>query len=186
VTVVVGLVEHGRVWMASDSFAFDGHQVLRPNPHKVRRLPIDAGQAVIFGTCGAVSLAQTALYRLKIDAAPDPADDDDCDEWAYNIAAALAGLARDTNTTTDKDAMDGAALFAWRHRLWHVTDHCALPVAGFTAIGSGCEVALGALDVLHDLSDQDPESKVRRAVEAACRWEGGCGLPVAVVTTDGP
>jgi ATP-dependent protease HslVU (ClpYQ) peptidase subunit len=189
VTAIAALIEGDQVWVGADSATYDGQNVLRYHPVKVAQVVFgNKGERLLIATTGSASLAQVAQHRLKVDAAPDPADTDDCNEWAFNVAAALAEAARDAHIVNkDSGGMDGAALLAWRHHLWHVTDHCALPVGApspYVTVGSGAEIALGALDVLAD-QDLPPAEKVVRAILAACRWEGGCVPPVHIAVTDG-
>lgn len=183
-TVVAALIADRRVWMGADTMAYDGANVARPNPHKVRSITFgdDGRERLVFGTCGAVALGQIALHRLTVGRTPDPTDDEDCDAWAHDLATQLTNIAR-TRGGPNCEGMDGSGLFAWRNRLWHVTDNCALPVERFSTIGSGGEVALGALDVLAE-SEAAPSFIVGRAIEAACRWEGGCRAPFVLAVTD--
>jgi ATP-dependent protease HslVU (ClpYQ) peptidase subunit len=60
----------------------------------------------------------------------------------------------------------------------HVTEY-----SSYWAIGAGGAVALGALHALHALyalyeRHQDPSAIATAAVEAACEFAEGCGLPV--------
>lgn len=56
-------------------------------------------------------------------------------------------------------------------------------IATFWASGSGADIALGALHVLYEQFD-DAEEIARRAVEAACKFDDSCGLPVESYSVD--
>jgi ATP-dependent protease HslVU (ClpYQ) peptidase subunit len=183
VTIIVGLVTERRVVLASDGMSPDGSGTVFSNPHKVREVAIAEGETVVVGTTGRTALGSLFAYRVKVDGVPDPGDVDGADEWAHTIAEAITGLAKD-NGLTDKDGdMDGAALLAWRTHLWDISDNLALRIDRFAALGAGADVALGALDVLHDDAHVNPDHAVRRAVTAACRWHAACRPPVTVLST---
>jgi ATP-dependent protease HslVU (ClpYQ) peptidase subunit len=184
VTVVAALVADGRVWMAADSLAIDGQAMTFPSPHKAHRLDIAHGtDHVIVGAAGRAAVGHAIRHRLKIDAGPDPLDDDDANAWAYSIAEAFTELCLERKLVNDDGGVDGEMLLGWRGRLWDVSDHLALPLPTFGGIGSGAAVARGALDVLADQVNVTPDWAVTRAAEAACRHNAQCRPPITVVCT---
>jgi|GEM_PF-4154872 len=182
-TVIAALIAKDRVWMAGDTGSFDGNGTLWPNPHKVFETRV-AGEPVVIGTSGVSSLGATIRYDLSIDAVPGP---DDADLWAHTVAQAITEMAYERKITRkDSSSIDGTVLFAWRDRLWLISDYLALPVESFAAIGSGNELALGAMEVTwHEgMSEDSAKWVVTRAAQAACRWEESCREPVVVCCTE--
>ena len=183
-TVIAALRTADRVWMAGDTGSFDGFGTLWPNPHKVFATTM-AGEAVVVGTSGRSALGAMIRYDLTIDTVPGP---DDADAWAHAVAEAITEMAyhRKITRKDDSSSIDGTALFAWRDRLWAISDRLALPIEDFAAIGSGNEVALGAMEVTwHEgMSEDSAKWVVTRAAQAACRWEESCREPVVVCCTE--
>lgn len=188
-TVIAGLVEDDAVWMAADSATYDGRSVLRPEVNKISRIPFGDGEELLVGFAGHCGLAQAIVHRLQVDGPPRNPSVDDVDHWAWGIAEQVYALAKEHGLLHKEDGgLDGAGLMAWRHHLWHVSTHCALPIEKFTAVGSGAEMAIGAMDALVDswAYRHDPTRIVGAAVAAACRWEGNCQEPIQVTTTHQP
>lgn len=183
-TVVAALRDAGRVVLAADSCTVDGGDIRFPNTRKLFDLPAGTDRVVI-GCAGRASYNLVLRHGLKIEASP--IDDEDPDAWAAAIAQAAWEIA-DASKIVDKDGeIDGVALLAWRNRLWLMGgDQTLIPCDRPVTIGSGGQVALGALDVLTDSSytlGLDAETIAGRAVAAACAHHATCGGPIQVLAT---
>ena len=181
VTVIAGLVTGPDVLMLCDDHAVDGGGRLWPNSRKITRVPVgNAGATALIGTCGHSGLSTlTRAGGIKLDAAPDPRDAASCNDWADAVGRALTDMAVDARPplTDDGGHVWGQAMLAHAGRLWGISEHGAWPVDRFCAIGSGGDLALGALDALLPLVDGgsvDARDALEAAGAAAVRWNEGC------------
>lgn len=189
VTVIAAVADGTRVWMAADSQATDGHGRIwarAASQTKLVRLAVGADTGLM--ACeGAGELESIARHRMKLDHAPDPTDDADCNAWAGAVAESFAELAveRVPPVTTADGAIDGRALLGHAGRLWLLAGSAALRIAStFTAIGAGGDYALGALHALDAAGRlHDPVQALRIAVETAIVYDDSCGGPVVVDQT---
>lgn len=145
-TVIAACVdaEAGRVHMAADSIATDHNGTTMD----VAKLWSPAA-GVVLGVAGSSMALPLVRRHVRID---PPADDDDLDEWAQDFAEAVTRELCARGCTVNGDVHDfyGVILLAWRSHLWEVQSNVAIPVTrGYHAIGSGDEVAFGALWALH-------------------------------------
>lgn len=180
-TVIAGIVLSDRagVLMAADSASTFTGQLVADDSRKIVRKRIGrTGGELLLGTAGRHSLGHLAAHDLCVDDSPDPGDDADCDAWAFRVACALTDLAVSARPpiTTEDGSVDGAGLLAHAGRLWIVGELLAMPVRGYAAIGSGGNLALGALHVLDQrgLLMTDPSRAIAEAVAAAVRYDTGC------------
>lgn len=180
-TVLVGIVDSGRVLLGADTWAVDGDGVIWVNPKKINALNV-AGERVLFATAGRTAIGAAIRYGLTIEALPEDTDDA-ADEWAQAIAEAFSELARERKLVDKDEEVDGAGFLAWRSHLWEISDALALRIQSFAAVGSGAQVARGALDVL--LGEGVPASTAAfRACEVACRHITNCGGDLHLSMTD--
>lgn len=129
---------------------------------------------------------------MTVDEAADAAAgyEERLDSWALEVAERVGHLALDRGMCGDDAAggdpsrvpqIDGG-LLAWDGRLWAFGPWQAFRCArGYETIGSGADVATGALWVQLEQGRQaDPADVARLAVEAACVHDYGCAPPVDV------
>jgi len=170
-----------RVLMACDTGATDGFgRVWADQPKILRKTLGTTGQHALLGIAGKRALYGLARHNLSIDGAPNPDSLEDLDEWAHRIAQAWTELAVEAKppATNDNGHLDGDAILGHAGRLWHLTEGLADRItSGYTAIGSGGDLALGALHVLsNDL--EDAEQVLYLACAAACAYDDGCHMPL--------
>ena len=150
----------------------------------------DAGQLVLAGAGSARLTTLVDQYK------PPPRDDDD---WlSYLIADVTEGLRAHTydypETRDDErhNYLGGYWLGLLDHHVFMIGGDfsVSMPSSGWWAIGSGAELALGALHVLHELNGShvtayNVESIVRHAHAAAGALDQGVGELCTVVTFGG-
>lgn len=171
--------------MASDIAVTNGHTFYTTGG---KLLEFHVGdERVLLGGAGNASVLTAVQYGLSIEAVPANADFwSDADEWANEVARGVTKLLHEAEpsitTSADNDnagGIDGIFLLAWRHHIWLLFTHGAMRSAdGFAAIGSGAEVAIGALATLDmNLSGTVvPRTAVKVAVELASRYAHGCRI----------
>lgn len=178
-TTVAAVARAGWVWMAADSCNNVHDRPIVGSAQKITRKVID-GRPVLFGVCGAGALAQLTARRLQLPHLPTFADwqtDAPLQAWAHDAASAVTDMARGHGITRDSGVIDGTLLMGFAGRLWTITDHQAIPQPdGIAAIGSGDELAIGALHALID--EVDAAWAVRRALEIACAHDRYSDRPI--------
>lgn len=181
-TTIAALVDDGVVYMAADTQNVVYDRPIPDAAQKIHRLTTASRDEVLIGVCGDGALMVLIRSALHIDATPT--GDDDPLPWADSIARALTDLALDAGVRNEDGRMDGTALLGWDGELWALTHHQAIPFSdGWAALGSGSDFAIGALAVLHGVSDH-PANKVYRAVCIACDHDKHSGQPIQYMQLD--
>ena len=178
-TVIAAMVHDGRVWMAADSQATDVNGIRWPGIPKVNRLAFDDGGFALVATAGVAQLRQMfAQGIITVTRGPQEGGEE---RWAYGIACAYTEAcaeSRPSLITEEGKAIVGDCLFAHRGRLWALDAHSAIAVERYAAIGSGAELALGALYFLYPQVRRGvltAGEAVREAAAAAVAWSTTCG-----------
>lgn len=183
-TVIAAVARDGRVVMGADRQTnCENHAV--HGARKIRRIPVgDTGGYVLLAAAGNGAMPNLLAQHLKVEQTPGPDDDTPAvQDWADVIASAatevLAGTEPAMLTGGNHDeprSMDGALLLALRGRLFYLFTHQTAYVPdGVAALGSGADVALGAMHVALDRGDA-PDAAVTSAVALACRFSPYCGV----------
>lgn len=167
------------VWMAADAGGYSDGGTRSDGSGKVMRLNTADGRPLLLGFAGLAAVKHLVRRRLKVEAAP--AANQPLDDWADRLAEQIAELAVDAKPPLlgQDGFVDASGLLAFRGQIWEVNQQEAAPVSsGYTAIGSGAQVALGYLMATRDSRSGEfiggAELAVSEAVEAACRWNTGC------------
>jgi hypothetical protein len=194
VTTIAALVHDRTVWMAADTASVSGvdRRWYHTRPKIARLRTAAPGPAeLLLGTCGPSSLNAFVHHHLKV-GAPDPGDDDDCDRWAQSIGEAIADWAAETKPSVldHTGQLDGGGVLGYAGRLWAVFAHHADRIPdGVLAVGSGGDLALGALAALQPhvrAGAVDPHEAVVDAVRIAARWDAGTAAGEVHVAVLGP
>lgn len=174
-TVVAAISHAGRIVMAADTATnYSGTYV--DGAIKIRNLQV-GDQPALIAASGNGAILSIVERHLKLDHAPDPVDTGDVQKWADATATAISELcAGQTPPLLEENRIDGAFLLGWAGHLIYLFTHQAVLVPdGIAALGSGCDVSLGAMHVAmkHDTA---PDVAVVDAVHLACRFSEGCGV----------
>ncbi len=162
-TCIVGLVDHGTVYMGCDSAGTNnqGDQMIRTN-HKLFRVG-----AFLMGCSGSPRMSQLVQYRFQ-----PPAPDAGEDVMHYLVCGFIDALRTCLTdgghawNNTGHESNDGNLLIGYRGHLYHVQSDYQVGerVNGFDAIGSGMAPALGALFATAGV---EPRERIRLALMAA-------------------
>lgn len=183
-TVVAALAYADRVVMAADRLTNYGGTGVYMSDNKIRRIATrSTGEHVLFAASGHGAMLAVIGRHLKIESMPiDSEDEDDVQDWADAIANAITELMADQTPPIlhgndgDETTINGALLLGWRGHLFYLFTHHAVRVHdGIAALGSGADVALGALHASTALEAEALEA-VDLAVRLACRLMDGCGI----------
>jgi len=173
VTCVVGLEDDDRVWLGADSLGVAGYaKTIRRDPKIFRRGPY------LIAFAGSYRVGQ--LLRWKIDrTGPEPGTDL-AEFMATNFIDDVHLVLRKGGVTLRSGQLDGVSFMVGLYGRLFVVDcdfQIGEPVCGYDAIGSGADIAIGAIHVLPNL---EPQVRVRRALEAAAAHNAGVQAPFLI------
>lgn len=175
-TCIAGLAQGGHVYIGGDSATFNGQTVFIGAGGKVFRR-----DEFIIGSAGARRMNDLVRFSLEL---PPPEAETDLDVYMTTVFATAVrdALRKGGNLEVDAslhEMADGMMLVGVRGSLYIIdSDFAAVRVIdGIAAVGSGMDVALGALHVTEDLP---PEKRIQRALEAAERWTDGVRAPFTI------
>ncbi len=185
-SVVVGVRKRDQLVMAADtltSAAGIAHRgAERPDFSKIVQLPRGGYMASVGST------THIAVLRSLVRNHASKLDFTSVDN-TFEALLALQPVLRETyfvradeSEHQEYDSNQLVLLIASPHGLFHTHSYREVHEYGrFFAIGSGDELALGAMHALYDRMD-DPEAIAYAAVEAACHWTTSCGVPIETRT----
>lgn len=177
-TTILAVATEAGVLMAADSMTNVYDRPIPGAVKKIRRIKVGTGEA-LFAVCGVGGLAAAADH-LDIDTEPDLGDEDAVQSWANEIAASVQLWAAQVGLVNE-GRMDGSILFAWRDRLWTISEVQAIPHPDRrAALGSGEGPALGAFDALVDVAGLKPHDAVYHAMRIAIDRDRNSGDPIQI------
>lgn len=163
--------------MGGDSAATDTYldQTIRAEP-KVFRVG-----SFVYGVSGSVRLSQLLRFAFK------PSVQVGKDDHGYLVTQwvdELRQVLKDKGHAMkhwETEAIGGSFLVGYRGGLYEVHSDYQVgrPKAGFAAVGSGGQVALGALFAS---TDKPPKERIRTALQAAARFNAGVRPPFVILT----
>lgn len=163
-TCIVGIEQDGVVIIGGDSAGSDGYSKTIRADEKV----FSTGH-IIFGFCGSFRVGQLLRYSLAIPRLPEKKEE--LDRWMAtdfidSVRQTLVdgGAAFQKNKT---EAIPSQFLVGVNGRLYCVEEdyQIAKTVAGYQAIGSGADLAHGALHITQNL--KNPKRRIIGALQAA-------------------
>ncbi|WFB05832.1 hypothetical protein LRS74_01440 [Streptomyces sp. LX-29] len=175
-TVIVGLVHHGRVHLGGDSAGVAGLSIaVRRDPKIFRNGPYAMGFTTSF------RMGQLLHHAFK---APKPKGD--LDRFMTTVFVDRLRTCLKAGGWSRKDSEQeqaGTFLVGIHGRLFAVYDdyQIAEPADGYTAVGCGGELALGALHATAGLGLK-PRERLARALAAAGHHSAGVCGPFSYVT----
>jgi ATP-dependent protease HslVU (ClpYQ) peptidase subunit len=160
-SVVVGLIDNGEIYMAADSAcgSLDGSWVREDATPKVWR----DGRFLI-GVVGKCRVSDLIINSIEPEGFRTEYD------WADAIREALrrGGALKVQNGI---ETMEAEVLIGCERQLFHIVSNFGIfaPKSNYHAIGAGAPYALGALHVMQG-EDWIPGTKIHMAVEAAAAF----------------
>lgn len=187
-TVIVAVKHYdGTVYMGADSLAIvEGRKAFLAQPKITRIGPM------LLGFAGNAKSLSTVFYETKEDIFSDFGEytklNKDISQWIHErlIPVLRKGLLDKGFMGVDKPheaqlliALDGS-IFSIHGELEYVEYN-----AGYAAIGSGRDLALGALYYMSKYSPAlHPLTKIREAIEAASKFDYGVGGDIRTLSTE--
>lgn len=170
-TCVVGLVHGDRVYVGVDSAAISGWTRRATNLRKVfRRGPFLIGYTTSF--------RMGQLLEHQLDVPPQAERQSDMEFMVSVFVEAARRLLKERGFAKIEGNTEsgGQFLVGYRGNLYSIESDFQVGEMsdGFDAIGSGAEVALGAMMAL---SGEKPSARIRRALEIASHFNMGVSAP---------
>ncbi len=182
-TVIAGIVHEGRVWIGADSAGSTAYTITARADSKL----FAVGPA-LFGCTGSYRGSQVARYAFKPPALPEGMDPHEymCTLFVEGLREAWR-TAGHVDKTNEVESVGTSMLVGMHGRLWQIASDMQVgeSMDPWNAIGSGGELALGSLHATaHVVGLRDnPEARVRLALQAACHHSPSCGGPLALAST---
>ncbi len=177
-TCIVGIQTAGRVILGGDSAGLSGWVRTHRADPKVSRIG-----AYLIGFTTSFRMGQIIRYADL----PKPLDreGDDLDRFIITefVDAVRAVLKTAGFATKDKEVETGGTfLIGVSGRLYKISDDYQVGWShdGYEACGVGWEIAYGALHATRGLK---PETRIRRALDAAAHHSGGVHPPFTILTS---
>ena len=174
-TCIVGLVEKGKVYIGGDSAGVDGRYALQVRADK----KVFRNGDFIMGFTSSFRMGQLLAHSLK-----PPRYHPNDDVYAYMVTDfvdAVRKCLKDGGYAEKHNEAEqgGTFLVGYAGRMFSIEGDYQVgeTVDGFNACGCGDLIALGALAVT---VGQEPEKRIRDALEAAERHSGGVRGPFHV------
>lgn len=183
-TVIAGLTDGKTTWLGADSAACDSTGLNWPANDKLLRIKVEdfGGAQALLAFSGNGRLKGLMRDRLVLPT-PRPADPNG---WAREAARAIQELTLDARPpiVCEDDTFDGLALLGFQGGLWRIAGDTAIPIERSAAIGSGGDIAHGALRAM-DLDGPHLPSRriVENALTIACEDQSDCSLPIDIDST---
>lgn len=177
-TCIAGVVKDGHVWIGGDSAGVGGYSLTVRADKKVFR-----NGDFIFGFTSSFRMGQLLRYSFS---PPRRHPDDDVDQYMATtfVNAVRACLAKGGYARNDSgEESGGTFLVGYAGRLFMIADDYQVgeSVDGYSAVGCGADLALGALFATPP--EMPPEHRIQIALEASERFSAGVRAPFHVIST---
>lgn len=175
-TCIIGLKQDGKVYIGGDSLTDFGYTVGECTDGKVFRV-----NEFLIGSCGDVRFHQLVRYGLAV--RPQRDDESDMGYLVLEFARALRECFKEHGLLKNADGTDsssGSLIIGYRGNLYLISHDfsCCHLNAPFVTIGSGQEVALGAMAAL--AVDSDPVSRITTALTITAQFINSVRAPFYV------
>jgi hypothetical protein len=169
-TCIVGLVDKGTVYMGGDSAGVAGLSITIRSDEKVF-----LNGPFIMGFTTSFRMGQ--LLRYKFNPPTRTVDQDDMKYLVTDFIDAVRKCFTDNGFGTASTG--GNFLLGYNGKLYSVDSdfQIGIPKSPFDAVGSGADLALGAMHVLKG----KPEDRINKALEAASAYNAGVAPPFHIL-----
>lgn len=178
-TCVIGYKTDAGIWIGADSAGSNeyGQQALRADTKVFQVGPM------LFGFCGSFRMGQLLRYELVIPPQPEGMDD-----FEFMVRGLISNvrdvLAGGGYTHIDKNVETGGYfIVAYKGELYSIEDdfQVGLDTRPYVCIGSGEDLAYGAMSVLHESPmGYTPQWIIRRALKAAAESNAFVAPPFVI------
>ena len=178
-TCIVGVQEHGNVYLGGDSAGVSDHNLRIRKDSKV----FSVG-SILFGFTSSFRMGQLLRFSLKI---PEQTTPDDYKYLCTSLIDAIRKCFKKggyVGTEKSGQELGGDFLIGYKGQLYHVCSdfQVGIPELSYDACGCGEPYALGSLYATEGLELGSPE-RIRRALEAAAKFSGAVAPPFHIISS---
>jgi len=181
-TCISGIVHKNIVYIGGDSAGVSGESIRKRKDTKVFEL---GGGKIVMGFTTSFRMGQLLHYGLKIP--PHPANMEDMEYMCTKFVDALRTRFKEGGWMEKRNDMEcgGTFLVGYRGRLYYIGSDFQVgeSIDGFDAVGSGKEIAIGALQILYSMDNLSPEEKLIMALETSEKFNSAVSAPFNIVKT---
>jgi hypothetical protein len=174
-TAIVALVENGVVWMGGDSAAVSSDYSL--TIRRDEKVFVNGG--ILIGYTSSFRMGQLLRYSFQPPQQPEGQCDVEYMNTAFIEAVRVCLRNGGYATNTNGNEAGGKFLVGYRGCVYQVEAdfQVALSYDSYAACGCGGDVCLGSL---YSTQGQQPEQRIRQALEAAEHHSGGVRGPFVI------
>lgn len=181
-TCIIGIVEDDVIYLGGDSAEVGGEAMTICSRSDEKVFIVD-GEEFAMGFCGSFRGGQ--LLRYAFDPPEQSKHKSDMAYMVTDFVDAVRAMQKDRGFLKRENEIeehDCVFIVGYRSKLYVVDSdfQVGCPLGNFTAVGSGSQVALGALYATVD-SDKTPEERITLALEAAAEFNIGVRKPFHIV-----
>ena len=187
-SVVVAIKDGDKVWMACDSQVTKGwtkDTLTNSNNYKISRPSKEKNTLV--GIVGDAKLMNVMKIQDRfIDELTTLKGGFNFDYMVKTVVPNMIESCKEygvAKKVKDQDTyrINGGVIFAHKDKLYEISsDGCVIEIDGYTADGSGFELALG---YLNQNDDKSKRKAIIKAVKSACKTDLYVGYPIIVMNT---
>lgn len=186
-TCIVALSREKRVFMGADSLCSFGWS----NEATLKRPKVFKKDGILYGHSGSIRVAQVLQYHL--DTPKHHPDIDDLEFLVTELVPAMKTAMSDQGMERKKEEVasmgDGSGetfLLGYHGSVYRISDDYSVLLLdrGFDAVGSGQDVAVGAIYALEASGLVAPEETLRIAIQAASKAINSVGGPIVIIEED--
>lgn len=174
-TCIVGLSDKGRVWMGGDSAGVAGLSItIRADPKVFINGPF------IIGFTSSFRMGQLLMFDFI-----PPTHPQDMNNYQYMVTLVVPSIRscfKDGGFAQSNNSQEkgGQFLIGYNGILYHIgADYqVGIPIETYTAVGCGEDIALGSM---YTSQGRKPEYRIKTAILAAEKFNGGVRSPILVL-----
>lgn len=183
-TCIAGIVSNGIVYIGGDSAGIAGDSLRHRKDEKVFELKNNL-DTIIFGFTTSFRMGQLLRYGFNL---PNhPKNMSNMEYLCTLFIDSIRNRFKAGGWLERRNDMEcgGTFLVGYRGGLYYVGSDFQVgeTIKNFDSVGSGREVAIGALHVLEHISDMSPEEKITKSLEAAEHHLSTVAGPFTIVST---
>lgn len=174
----------GTIYLGGDSAGSDttSHSILTRRDPKVFIL-----ESMLIGFCGSYRDGQLIMTKFKIPS-HDAAKYTDFGYMCGPFIDAVRKLLKDNGRIKEEEKLEGTEagfIIVFKDEIYKIYEdfQVELTVDPFNAAGSGADIALGALNILHNSTGYSPDEKVAMAIRTSAKYNLSVREPALIIST---
>lgn len=178
-TCVVGVIHENNVWLGADSAAFADLDIVTRSDEKVFQ-----NEEFIIGFSGSYRIGQ--LIRYAFTPPEKSAKSTEMSFMVNEFVDAIRDLCKEKGVLgkeNEIEVMEASLLVGYAGKIYCIEQDFQVSILAerYAAIGTGSQVALGALHALKDFKDIPPTERINKALQAASEYSVGVRSPYVVI-----